>query len=121
VLAMLGMAAFTVPAALVQSNALALICISIVIFLANAASACSWALATAAAPANRVASLGSMQNFGGFIGGSLAPIMTGFIAQATSFVPALLTGAFIAFAGALCYWFLVRAPIPDEEQSGQRA
>jgi len=110
VLAMLGMAAFTVPAALVQSNTVALICISIVIFLANAASACSWALATAAAPANRVASLGSMQNFGGFIGGSLAPILTGFI-----------TGACIAFVGALCYWFLVRSPIPDEEQPGQRA
>jgi MFS family permease len=111
VLAMLGMAAFTVPAALVEDNTLALACISVVVFLANAASVCSWTLATAAAPANRVASLGSLQNFGGFLGGALAPILTGYIAQSFSFVPALLTGAVIAFLGALSYLFLVRHPV----------
>jgi hypothetical protein len=57
IVAMVGMALFTVPAALVPSNVVALACISVVIFLANAASACSWALATVAAPPNRVASL----------------------------------------------------------------
>jgi sugar phosphate permease len=113
VFAMLGMAAFTVPAALVQDNTIAIACISAAVFLANAASVCSWTLATAAAPANRVASLGSLQNFGGFLGGSLAPIATGYIAQAYSFVPALLTGAAIAFLGAMSYLFLVRRPIEE--------
>jgi MFS family permease len=80
----------------------------------NAASACSWTLATAAAPPNRVASLGSLQNFGGFLGGALAPILTGYIAQSYSFEPALLTGAAIAFLGALSYLFLVRTPIPPD-------
>jgi sugar phosphate permease len=113
VVAMVGMALFTVPAALVASNVVALACISVVVFLANAASACSWALATAAAPPNRIASLGAVQNFGGFLGGALAPILTGAIAQAThSFVPALLTGAAIAFVSALIYLFVVRDPIP---------
>jgi MFS family permease len=111
VLAMLGMAAFTVPAALAEDNTIALACISVVVFLANAASVCSWTLATAAAPANRIASLGSLQNFGGFLGGALAPILTGYIAQSFSFVPALLTGAGIAFLGALSYLFLVRHPV----------
>jgi len=111
VVAMLGMAAFTVPAALVQDNNIAIFCISVVIFLTNAASACSWALVTAVAPKNRVASLGSLQNFGGFLGGSLAPIATGFIAQYSSFVPALLTGAAIAFLGATSYFLLVREPM----------
>lgn len=114
VVAMLGMAAFTVPAALAESNTVAIVCISVVIFLANAASACSWALATAVAPSNRIASLGSLQNFGGFIGGALAPIATGFIAQSFSFVPALLTGAAIAFCGAMSYLFLVTRPISDQ-------
>lgn len=113
VIAMLGMVAFTIPAALVQSNTVALACISVVIFLANAASASSWALVTAVAPPNRVASLGAIQNFGGFIGGSLAPIVTGFIAQSWSFVPALLTAAAIAFIGAMAYLLLVRKPIPE--------
>lgn len=120
VITMLGMVAFTIPAALVQSNTIALACISVVIFLANAASACSWALATAAAPPDRVASLGAIQNFGGFLGGALAPILTGYIAQAWSFVPALLTAAGIAFAGALAYLLLVRKPIPEQDGAEAR-
>lgn len=117
VIAMLGMVTFTIPAALVQSNTIAIACISVVIFLANAASAASWALATAAAPPSRIASLGAMQNFGGFLGGALAPIATGFIAQATSFVPALLTAAGIAFVGAMAYLLLVKKPIPEHDTS----
>lgn len=120
VITMLGMVVFTIPAALVQSNTIALACISVVIFLANAASACSWALATAAAPPDRVASLGAIQNFGGFLGGALAPILTGYIAQAWSFVPALLTAAGIAFAGALAYLLLVRKPIPEQDGAEAR-
>ncbi|WP_347556593.1 MFS transporter [Robbsia sp. KACC 23696] len=113
VFAMLGMVCFTIPAALVQSNTIALACISVVIFLANAASASSWALATAAAPPSRIASLGSLQNFGGFLGGALAPILTGIIAEKWSFVPALLTAAAIAFVGAMSYLILVRKPIVE--------
>jgi MFS family permease len=113
VFAMFGMVAFTIPAALVQSNTVALACISVVIFLANAASASSWALATAAAPPSRIASLGSLQNFGGFLGGALAPILTGIIAEKWSFVPALLTAAAIAFVGAMSYLILVRKPIAE--------
>ena len=115
VLSMLGMVAFTIPAALVESNTAAIACISVVIFLANAASACSWSLVTAVAPRSRVASLGAIQNFGGFIGGALAPIFTGYIAQSWSFVPALLTGAGIAFLGAMSYQFLVVRPIPEQD------
>jgi MFS family permease len=114
VASMLGMVAFTVPAALVESNTVAVACISIVIFLANASSACSWSLVTAVAPRSRIASLGALQNFGGFLGGALAPILTGYIAQAWSFVPALLAGAGIAFLSAMCYHFLVVDPIPEE-------
>ncbi|HEY0491567.1 MAG TPA: MFS transporter [Telluria sp.] len=115
VVAMLGMVVFTIPAALVESNVAAVACISIVIFLANASSACSWSLATVAAPPSRIASLGAIQNFGGFLGGALAPILTGYIAQTWSFVPALLTGAGIAFLGAMAYHFLVVKPIPEQE------
>ena len=111
---MLGMVAFTIPAALVESNVAAVACISVVIFLANASSACAWSLATVAAPPSRIASLGAIQNFGGFLGGALAPVLTGYIAQTWSFVPALLTGAAIAFLGAMSYLFLVVRPLPEE-------
>lgn len=112
---MLGMVAFTIPAALVESNVVAVACISMVIFLANASSACAWSLATVAAPRSHIASLGAIQNFGGFLGGALAPVLTGYIAQGWSFVPALLTGAGIAFAGAMAYHFLVIKPIPEHQ------
>lgn len=112
VAAMLGMAAFTVPAALVQSNTVALACISVVIFLANVASVASWALVSAVAPRDQVASLGALQNFGGFIGGALAPIVTGYIVQATgSFIPALLVGASAVTVSAIIYLVVVRRPI----------
>ncbi|MFM0324362.1 MFS transporter [Caballeronia glebae] len=114
VLAMLGMVVFTVPAAFVESNTIALACISFVIFLANASSACAWSLATIVAPPSRIASLGAIQNFGGFLGGALAPLLTGYIAQGWSFVPALLTGAGIAFVGAMSYLFLVRKPMAEQ-------
>lgn len=121
VTATLGMVAFTIPAALVESNVVAVACISIVIFLANASSACAWSLATVAAPRSRIASLGAIQNFGGFLGGALAPVLTGYIAQNWSFVPALLTGAGIAFLGAMSYLFLVAQPIPEEDDSSKFA
>ncbi|MBY4868844.1 MFS transporter [Burkholderia sp. Bp9017] len=113
VFAMLGMVVFTVPATFVESNTVALACVSVVIFLANASSACAWSLATVVAPPSRIASLGAIQNFGGFLGGALAPLLTGYIAQTWSFVPALLTGAGIALVGAMSYLFLVRKPIPE--------
>ena len=113
VLSTLGMVAFTIPAALAESNLVAVACISLVIFLANASSACAWSLATAVAPPSRVASLGAIQNFGGFLGGALAPVLTGYIAQTWSFVPALLTGAAFAFVGAMSYHFLLSKPIPE--------
>ena len=51
--------------------------------------------------AHCTASLGSIQNFGGYLGGALAPTVTGFIVQATgTFVPALLVGAMIALVGS---------------------
>jgi MFS family permease len=114
VVSTLGMVAFTIPAALADSNVVAVACIAVVIFLANASSACAWSLATVAAPPSRIASLGALQNFGGFLGGALAPILTGYIAQTWSFVPALLTGAAIAFCGAMSYHFLVVRPIPEQ-------
>ena len=115
VAAMLGMAAFTIPGALVDSNTIALACISAAIFLANVASVGSWALVSVVAPPRQVASLGGLQNFGGFIGGALAPIVTGYVVDATgSFVPALAIGAAIVTASALVYLFGVRSAIlPD--------
>jgi cyanate permease len=64
-----------------------------------------------------VASLGSIQNFGGYFGGSFAPFITGLVVDKThSFVNAFLISAGVAFAAALVYMFVVRSPIEDAEQ-----
>lgn len=107
---LIGMAVFTYVAAETNSNVIAVACISGAVFCNGGSSGMSWSLASVAAPANCTASLGSMMNFGGYIGGALAPTVTGFIVQATgSFEQALLLGAFIALVGAVSYVMIVRA------------
>jgi len=111
-LSLLGMAACTVGAALVASNALAVALISAAMFLGYVASSSAWAMASVAAPANTTASLGAMQNFGGYLGGALAPMVTGFIVQASgSFVPALMTAAGVGVVCAIGYFAIIRHPI----------
>src|SRR6202034_867538 len=111
-IALLGTAACTVAAAYVTSNALAIVFISASLFLVYLTSTCAWALSSVAAPTNCTASIGAMQNFGGYLGGALAPTVTGLIVQSTgSFVPALVVGALIAVASAGCYLFIVESPI----------
>ncbi len=106
---LIGMAVFTLIAAETSSNFIAVAAISVAVFCNGGSSGMSWSLASVAAPANCTASLGSMMNFGGYIGGALAPTVTGFIVQATgSFEPALLVGAAMALMGALSYIFVVR-------------
>ena len=60
------------------------------------------------APPAVVASLSSIHNFFGNIGGLLAPIVTGYIVSATgSFVGALVVAGGMALFGAICYIFIV--------------
>jgi sugar phosphate permease len=115
-IALLGTAACTVAAAYVSSNALAIAFISISLFLVYVTSTCAWALSSVAVPTNCTASIGAVQNFGGYLGGALAPTVTGLIVQNTgSFVPALVVGALIGIVSAGCYMFVVDEPITAAE------
>jgi sugar phosphate permease len=122
-IALCGTAACTVAAAFVTSNALAIAFISASLFLVYVTSTCAWALSSVAAPTNCTASIGAMQNFGGYLGGALAPTVTGLIVQNTgSFVPALVVGALIGLASAASYVFIVDQPITaaDLDADAQR-
>jgi MFS family permease len=111
-LALFGTAVFTVAAAYVASNTLAIVFISISLFLLYITSTCAWAMASVAVPANCTASVGAMQNFGGYLGGALAPTVTGLIVQETgSFVAALVVGAVIAVASGIAYLTMIGEPI----------
>jgi MFS family permease len=116
IIGMIGMACFTVLAALTPSNTIAVLCITAAMFLGNMSGATIWALAVVAAPAKGVGSLGGMQNFGGFLGGALAPMVTGFIVQIThSFVPALILAAVVGIGSALIYLVVVQRPVDISE------
>ncbi|MGO4725413.1 MULTISPECIES: MFS transporter [unclassified Inquilinus] len=115
--AMVATAGFTTLAALTPNLTVAVIAISISLFLLYVASTSAWAMAPVAAPAHCTASLGAVQNFGGYIGGALAPMVTGFILQGTgSFTAALLVGAAVALVAAVGYVIIVRDPIPSSAE-----
>ena len=114
-------ALFTVPAAYTPSLALAILYISLAMYFVNLACGGAWALVSVAAPRRLVASLGSVQNFGGYLGGSLAPIITGVIVDTThSFVNALLISAAVSLAGALAYLFGVKDPVVSNRSFGMK-
>ncbi|OYV41739.1 MAG: MFS transporter [Rhodospirillales bacterium 20-64-7] len=118
-IALLGTAAFTVSAAYVHSNTLAIVFISAAIFLLYVTSTCSWALSSVAVPSNLTASVGAMMNFGGYLGGALAPTVTGLIVQRTgSFVLALVVGAIVAVISACSYMLVVHRPITEVSLDG---
>jgi MFS family permease len=110
--ALFGTAACTLGTVFAKSNAVALAFISVSMFLIYISSSASWATVPVAAPSQFTASLGSIQNFGGYIGGALAPMLTGFIVQSTgSFSQALILSAAITLVSAAAYLVLVRHPI----------
>ncbi len=110
VIGLVIMACATFVAAETDSNFIAVASISAAIFFGQSSSGTSWSLATACAPPNYAASLGAIMDFGGFIGGALAPMVTGFMVQATgSFTPALLVAGAIGLCSAVAYSVLIRS------------
>jgi MFS family permease len=110
--ALLGITVCTVGTAVAKANAVALTLISVSMFFTYVASSASWATVPIAAPSHFTASLGSIQNFGGYLGGALAPMLTGFIVQRTgSFSQALFLAAGVTFVTAALYLALVGRPI----------
>ena len=113
--ALCGISLCIVGTVLAASNATAIAFISVSLFLIYIAASAAWATVPIAAPSQYTASLGSIQNFGGYLGGALAPAVTGLIVQRTgSFSQALLLSAGLSALAAVAYLLLVGEPIqPD--------
>lgn len=106
---LIGAAFFTIPAALTNSLVSAVIYLSAAMFFVNVASGACWALAAVAVPRRLVASLASIQNFGGYFGGAFAPLVTGIVVDRThSFTGAFVISAVVAVLAAVVYAFAVR-------------
>jgi sugar phosphate permease len=114
---LLGGACFTIPVAYTPGTTTAVVYLCIVMFFLYMASSGAWALVTVATPNHMVASVGSLQNFGGYLVGTAAPVLTGWLVQRThSFKSALVMSSIVAFAAALLYFFLISHPIREVAQ-----
>ena len=91
-------------------------CIAVSMFFMQFGITCKWILVTAVTPQAYCASAASNQNFAGFLGGTLSPILTGFIVDVTgSFVVALAIGAALTLVGAALFQFMMTTVIDEGE------
>ena len=116
ILGLLASGLFTGLAAMATTAAIAIACIAAAMFFMQFGITCKWILVTAVTPQAYTASAASNQNFAGFLGGTLSPVLTGFIVDETgSFVIALAIGAAITVIGALIFQFLMTTVIDEHE------
>lgn len=119
---LLGMAFFTVLTALAGGVVMALVWLSTAMFFSQLSGSCSWVAASAAVPENCVGSFGGVQNCFNYVGGAIAPAVTGLAVQMTgSFVMPLVLGAAIALVGAAVYWFVPTGPLNAADVAGEPA
>lgn len=105
-------ACFVAPIPFVDSTPLAIALLAMGYFCSQMPQGALWTLASDIAPKSQVASLGAIQNFGGFLGAAMAPIVTGIILDTTGkFTNVFLLGAGLLMLGALSYGLFVRKPL----------
>lgn len=99
---------------LVKGLAITLTLLTLALCFISAITGSAWALAGDIAPPSMVASVGAIQNFGGYFGGAFSPVVAGMIVDATgSYSLAFISGGLIAGCAAICYWFIVKHPIQE--------
>ena len=97
-----------VPAGMVESKTTAVWLLTIALSGLGIASPNTWTLTQAFCSKRIVGTVSGIQNFGGNLGGIIAPVLTGYIAYRTgSFALALGLCGVILVIGALAYWFLI--------------
>lgn len=101
-------ACLIVPAAYVQNNVVSAWLLACAVSGLGISAPNCWALTQAVCPREFVATASGIQNFGGNLGGVVAPALTGFIAQETgSFTLAFVIAGVILVLGAANYWVLI--------------
>ena len=112
ILGLLASGLFTIVATTAGNGTQAVISISAAMFFLSLGIAGKWTLITAVAPQSYCTSVASIQNFGGYIGGTVSPLVTGIVVDLTgSFVTALGIGAAVTILGAAILHVVVRDPI----------
>lgn len=114
-LGLVGAGLATIAAVHAQTTTGALVAISLSMFCIYFANVGTWALVGIMVDSRLVATMGSLLTFGGYMGGSAAPIVTGVLVDQTqSFSMALNISAVLAFIAAAIYAFGIRI---DEDRA----
>jgi ACS family glucarate transporter-like MFS transporter len=112
----LAVGCFIVPAGIVEDKITAVWLLTISLCGLGIASPNTWTLTQAVCAKKIVGTVSGIQNFGGNLGGALAPALTGFIAHATnSFALAFALTGVVLVAGMLAYWLLVSNKVEMRE------
>lgn len=108
----IGSAVFVIAIPFASTLAATVVLLTLSLGFVSAITGSAWALAGDIAPSSMVASVASIQNFGGYFGGAFAPLAAGLIVDMTgSWAMAFISGGIIAAGAAICYLWIVKAPI----------
>jgi ACS family glucarate transporter-like MFS transporter len=108
----LAIGCLIVPAGLVSSKVTAVWLLTISLCGLGICSPNTWTLTQAVCEKKIVGSVTGIQNFGGNIGGIIAPALTGYIAHVTnSFALAFAVAGAVLVVGMLAYAFLIREDV----------
>ena len=111
-----GLALAIVPAGLVHDNGTAVWLLTTSLCGLGLASPNTWSITQACCAKRVVGTVSGIQNFGGNVGGIIAPWLTGAIAHRTgSFTYAFVVCGFILIGGTLAYWLLMNEPVDSPE------
>jgi MFS transporter, ACS family, D-galactonate transporter len=118
----LGVACCIVPAGLVADNDTAVTLLIVSLAGIGIAAPNTWAITQAVCSKRLVGTVSGIQNFGGNLGGIVAPLATGLIADVTgSFALALTICGVLLVGSALAYCLLVNEPVDGELAGYQRS
>lgn len=98
----------------------AIILMSFAQFFLSVSVAGKWSLTTATAPQSYCTSIAGLMNFGGYLGGTVSPVVTGYVVDTTgSFVGAFAIGAVMSVIGALALYVMLKTPISSADLASE--
>jgi len=121
IIAGLAIGCLIVPAGMVENKMTAVWLLTISLCGLGLASPNTWTLTAAVCEKKIVGTVAGIQNFGGNLGGIIAPVLTGFIAHKTnSFAIALSVTGGVLVVGMVAYWFLIDEDVKTGEPAAER-
>jgi len=121
IIAGLAIGCLIVPAGMVENKMTAVWLLTISLCGLGLASPNTWTLTAAVCEKKIVGTVAGIQNFGGNLGGIIAPALTGFIAHKTnSFAIALSVTGGVLVVGMVAYWFLIDEDVKTGEPTSDK-